>query len=449
MMTFTVSATDVAGNESAVSTPYTVELVLSNQDDTSIPDVPVITAVYDDVGVKQGLVEKGGLTDDAQVKITGTANAGSLIIISHTVETTGGHYVDGSVYADASGNWTYQMGPEAFTSGQYGNRIITATATSPAGNVSDSSDPYTIDFVGSNQDAVNLSGQEYFEYLLQGGVGEWQNGDTIETDAVALTYHGAGGMLNYQIPNGLLFDPGGRQYFFLYGDSSHASLHIDLKQGVTDSVTISATPAGTTPTVTLYDATGHVIPAQYITMDSHDFNPAVSGDLYPMYHYTVSSGYTVASMDVSNVVYFGGLEWGTDGYGNPETHSALLMAQAPEDMLHADVTLATLSDTAHQTLVQQHTVDLHDNAQNTLTLSLNDVLNHAQENMFINDGHQQLAVAGDVGDVVELKVSDLSAHEWADAGHTTSGGITYEVYQHAGSDVELLVQQGVELHQTV
>jgi len=29
----------------------------------------------------------------------------------------------------------------------------------------------------------------------------------------------------------------------------------------------------------------------------------------------------------------------------------------------------------------------------------------------------------------------------------TAGGVQYEVYHHAGSDVELLVQQGLELHQ--
>jgi hypothetical protein len=112
-----------------------------------------------------------------------------------------------------------------------------------------------------------------------------------------------------------------------------------------------------------------------------------------------------------------------------------------------------LDGTEHDlTLIQEATIHLQhsvDVAESKQVLTLEDILSHAQQNMFINDGHQQLAVTGDAGDTVELKVSDLSANEWADAGQTTAGGVTYEVYQHAGSDVELLVQQGVELHQVV
>jgi hypothetical protein len=99
--------------------------------------------------------------------------------------------------------------------------------------------------------------------------------------------------------------------------------------------------------------------------------------------------------------------------------------------------------------IENAVADMTGSEHTALTLTLDDILSHAQQNMFIRDGHQQLAVTGDAGDTVELKVSDLSSHEWTDAGQTTAGGVTYEVYQHTGSDVELLVQQGVELHQVV
>jgi hypothetical protein len=115
---------------------------------------------------------------------------------------------------------------------------------------------------------------------------------------------------------------------------------------------------------------------------------------------------------------------------------------------------STLLDgsTHDMSLIQNATIHLQDSvdaAESKQVLTLEDILSHAQQDMFILDGHQQLAVTGDAGDTVELRVSDLSAHEWTDAGQTTAGGVTYEVYQHAGSDVELLVQQGVELHQVV
>jgi ABC-type uncharacterized transport system permease subunit len=111
-------------------------------------------------------------------------------------------------------------------------------------------------------------------------------------------------------------------------------------------------------------------------------------------------------------------------------------------MNHTDLTVMDIEE--HR---QIGVMDITDQTQNTLHLTLEDILSHTQQNLLISDGKAQLAIQGDTSDVVELKISDLSAHEWTDAGHTTAGGVTYEVYQHAGSDVELLVQQGVELHQ--
>ncbi|TNV10067.1 hypothetical protein FH968_23070, partial [Buttiauxella sp. B2] len=60
---------------------------------------------------------------------------------------------------------------------------------------------------------------------------------------------------------------------------------------------------------------------------------------------------------------------------------------------------------------------LNGNGQQTLSLTAEDILSHAQTNLFIHDGMQQLAINGDKGDVVELKVSDLAANgQWHDAG---------------------------------
>jgi hypothetical protein len=58
-------------------------------------------------------------------------------------------------------------------------------------------------------------------------------------------------------------------------------------------------------------------------------------------------------------------------------------------------------------------------------------------------------VKGDKGDRIEL--SDLlkdgaDLGDWKQAaGTVTVAGEQYEVYQHSGSDVELLVQQGVQV----
>ena len=85
--------------------------------------------------------------------------------------------------------------------------------------------------------------------------------------------------------------------------------------------------------------------------------------------------------------------------------------------------------------------------QNTLKLSLIDVLNLGEQDIFQFDGHQQLMVNGKEGDSVDLSnthVAGLQEGEWQAHGTTQVGGIEYNVYEHAGAHAELLVQQGVQ-----
>ncbi|PXX21400.1 MULTISPECIES: Ig-like domain-containing protein [Burkholderia] len=95
-------------------------------------------------------------------------------------------------------------------------------------------------------------------------------------------------------------------------------------------------------------------------------------------------------------------------------------------------------------------IDLTGTGDNTLKLSLGDVLEQGGQGLFINDGKTQMMVRGDAGDVIEL--SDLlpdgsDVGDWAQmSGTVTVEGVTYNVYQHSGLDVELLVQQGVTTH---
>ena len=124
---------------------------------------------------------------------------------------------------------------------------------------------------------------------------------------------------------------------------------------------------------------------------------------------------------------------------------------AAETDHHNDVVSLSTLTTDEQTLLSKHaTVELHDNNQEnvrTLKLSVDDILNHAQQDMFIQDGKQQMAVTGDAGDMVELKLENVT-QQWHDAGQSTVAGVTYEVYHNEGSTAELLIQQGVELHQS-
>ncbi|MBU9843477.1 hypothetical protein, partial [Rahnella ecdela] len=81
------------GNQSHVSSlqsamlagpdvPDLHDIVAVTHHDTTPPVAPVINAVYDDQGVNQGSVANGGKTDDKLLKITGTAEHDSIVLIS-------------------------------------------------------------------------------------------------------------------------------------------------------------------------------------------------------------------------------------------------------------------------------------------------------------------------------------------------------------------------------
>jgi hypothetical protein len=85
---------------------------------------------------------------------------------------------------------------------------------------------------------------------------------------------------------------------------------------------------------------------------------------------------------------------------------------------------------------------------NNLKVSLTDVLNLGETDLFQKDGHQQLMVKGSDGDTVDLSnahIAGVADGQWQAEGTTVVGGVTYNVYEHSGAHTELLVQQGVQV----
>ena len=92
-------------------------------------------------------------------------------------------------------------------------------------------------------------------------------------------------------------------------------------------------------------------------------------------------------------------------------------------------------------------VDLTGTGNNTLILSLGDILQQGGTSLFIDDNHMQMMVKGNAGDVVNLDglmADGTDPGDWANQGEVTVGGVVYEVYRHNALDAELLVQQGVQ-----
>lgn len=91
-------------------------------------------------------------------------------------------------------------------------------------------------------------------------------------------------------------------------------------------------------------------------------------------------------------------------------------------------------------------IDITGTGDNTLNLSLGDVLEQGESSLFTNDDTVQMMVKGNAGDVVnldDLLPDGTDPGDWATAGTATVAGVVYNVYQHSTLDAQLLVQDGV------
>lgn len=92
-------------------------------------------------------------------------------------------------------------------------------------------------------------------------------------------------------------------------------------------------------------------------------------------------------------------------------------------------------------------IDLDSTNNNTLNLTLSDVLEQGGVSLFNNDGFVQMMVKGTAGDTVnldDLMAGSINPGNWANSGQLSVSGVVYEVYRHDALDAELLVQQGVQ-----
>lgn len=116
----TLTTTDVAGNSSTATAPFTVVV------DTAPPDAPSAITALDSVDPNTGAITEGQQTNENRPALSGTVEPNA------TVQILDNGNVIGSVKANASGNWTFT--PTADLAD--GNHQLTVTATDSAGNVS-------------------------------------------------------------------------------------------------------------------------------------------------------------------------------------------------------------------------------------------------------------------------------------------------------------------------
>jgi VCBS repeat-containing protein len=178
----TITATDPAGNESGRSTPFVVVV-------DTLSTTPAITGATDNVEPGVGNVANGASTNDTTPTLTGTAEANSSVAIYE------GSTLVGTVTANGSGIWTFT--PSAALS--EGTHSWTAVATDPQGNVSTSSNAWSVvvDVTPPDVPAITTITDN-----MPGYVGDLANGQTTNDNTPLLTGTGVPGSTVHILDNG-------------------------------------------------------------------------------------------------------------------------------------------------------------------------------------------------------------------------------------------------------
>ncbi|MGL4724513.1 MAG: Ig-like domain-containing protein, partial [Scandinavium sp.] len=405
--TFHATATDIAGNTSACIDNFVVEYTGdgNNGDDTSVPDAPHINSYTDDVGSAKGTNNSGSTTDDTTPTLNGTAAANSTVTIYE------GSKVLGTVKAGSDGTWHYTVPAES-----EGKHTFTATATNTAGNSSAHSSDFVVNIESCGPHPMDCS-----EHYEGAPLSFWS-----WTDSYGVTTSSNSGVLvKQQMPGTLMFDEHSKSYMVTYS----TQINVDFGASTVDTMRVT-TYSGCS--FTFYDSDGKVIPTEHVHLESME--PSGNTTLYA-FEYWFDPGYSASSFSMyspAGSVAIGGLHWhAADNFVS--SHS--VESESLSAVHHDDVVSGIIQLDDHQSHEAKPVQLAHD-----------DLLSQAQQNLFIQDGTEQVAIQGEKGAVLELKGADLAQGTWNDVGQSTVAGVTYDIYQHHGDNMEVLVQHGVDIH---
>ncbi|SAL51208.1 hemolysin-type calcium-binding region [Caballeronia udeis] len=410
-----VTETNAAGTPSAHSPSTNIEI------DTSVPASPTIESLTDNVGPITGPIPFNGTTDDPRPVIKGTGD-----MVGDKIVVYDGATVVGQATVDRNGLWSLTPGV-ALADGTHNLYAVTVNAAGTQSAHSNSF-AFTVDTnvpvapvapeITGLIDAVGAITGPITNGMTTDDPRPTLNGKGTAGDVIKL-YDGAtligstvvkgDGTWSVQ-PNAALAN-GAHDLYATETNAGGTSPHsADISFKVDTST--PATPSA--PVIT--DGSGAIIAPNVPTNDPH---PDISGKGTPGDIITVYDGPTM----IGSTTVDGNGDW--------------TFRPSPD-----------LTPGAHDIYVIETNPAGTSSHSNTLKLSLTDVLNLGETDLFQQDGKQQMMVQGKEGDVVDLSnshIAGLAEGEWEQHGTTQVGGVTYNVYEHSGAHTELLVQQGVQI----
>lgn len=404
----TVTASDDKGNSSIETASWDITV------DTVI-DTPTITRIHDNYGSKTGDIPNGGKTDDLRPDLFGKAEPGSVVKIYN------GDKLLGSVTADDKGDWKWEPDMSGVKLA-YGEYNFSVTATDKVGNVSGKSANWDV-IIEPNMIIKNFV--ENFESITVGNVnvGHHFNGFTFTSyrDQFGYapsisTYNG-----NKTLWIGGRLGPGTGT-----GNNYTGIFEMD---GITSDFSMDVYNVGNVLKINYLDERGNLLHTQ-------TFKGAIDGShnhFLAQYH-----GGNLKFVEVVGVSEHAGVL-----LDNIKTKMTVPDTNYSNNMNHLE---EHVQDYFHLAGVfEQEDIKLDYSSK----INIDDVFEKGQKDLFIDHGKEQVLIKGKEGGKIEF--SDLlkdgtDLGDWKqEAGTVTIAGEQYNVYQHSGSDVEVLVQVGVQV----
>ncbi|OXC71817.1 Ig-like domain-containing protein [Caballeronia sordidicola] len=454
----TATDTNPAGAVSHASAAFdlTIGVVLP------LPSAPVITDIFANDGPLTGNVAAGGLSTDGHPAINGTGHAGDTINIFDNSTLLG------TTVVNSEGNWSF-MPAAALANGAHN---LHATETNATGtSLASAAYPFSVTYImitgvydaqnqlvpsgGTTEGAVTVKGwisdpsigTNFTNIEVMGGdISNWSRmyqlpltivGNAFSVQLSKDTFTGLAGAaghlgsgtysLGVQASGSMgnvitMADP---RLTYTITDDFNATLptiaatHVDTS-AVVDNAALLATHAGVAPVAP--QAEQHVVVGEHGTFNGATGNVTVDLSVDPAAYFKQASAH---------------IQGGESG-----VHALHLTGD------HQVLDLTSLTGTTAAAKVSGiEAVDLG-GAHNMLKLSLVDVLNLAETDLFQKDGKAQMLVNGSNGDSVDLSnahIAGVADGHWMQGGTAQVGGVTYNVYEHSGAHAELLVQQGVQI----
>lgn len=394
---------------------------------------PSINLVWDDVGNLKGEIKQYDHTNDTRPEFKGTADPYSVVRFESSKNNSGWQELN-SVIADANGNWAYTPAND-LEHANWSFRVKNGN-----GKATSNEFKFVIDNTDTRPSKYDLvKGKETFDNIT-----DYAKKYAIPTSEGPITFSSGLILSSVGTPKNASYYTNGSPRLDLR-PGSHFRFDFS-KTGKTTDVSMNITTGDSTTwnKVTVYSTHGeilHNINYEKLTSALYSYT-APQGKFIS--HFEVDVGpHANRGMEIDNVI------WGQSVSTNKISSDTL-----PDKIINDDVVaFSEYSDDINLSKIlannlNNSVVSLSELEINTLTLDVSSLLEAGDKDIFIDDGHHQLMIQGDVDDLVKLSdiLPDGNTVEWTKhEGSLTIAGVEYQVFSANNQDSEVLVQQGVKV----